>query len=114
MAIISFSQPTDFTINSGYAYSTTIGNALTWSISGAEDLTGLTVHLIDHVTGATIANATVVASGPSTIQQVAVDLTSSQTSALDSGTTYAYRLAAISSPNEILLAVGKLTVLPPF
>ena len=112
-SVVMNSQPGSagtFTVQQGYAYNSTLLNALVFNVTGFPDLTSATITLIDHATGNTLGTAVVTTGGaPPTVQVITVSFTAAQTLALPVGQG-TYSLKAVLSSVPLLLSVGPYLV----
>lgn len=97
----------DFRLTQGDVYSIALGNELSWTLTGAIDLTGETVIFYAIDAGISITG-TVTGAGTAT-QVVQAELTSNQSGALPL-TTRRYELRATVA--DVTLATGSLIVVP--
>ncbi|HLX53424.1 MAG TPA: hypothetical protein VKR58_05770 [Aquella sp.] len=102
----------NFAVEMGYAYSTTYLNAPVWALKGYPDITGEAITIVNKDTGATIATCTILVSGASITQTVALNLTTAQTLALTMG-IYTYNLVATVGSDKVILSTGQLNIIGP-
>jgi hypothetical protein len=102
----------NFSVEMGYAYSSTYLNAPVWSLIGYPDITGETITLVNKNTGTTIATATTLVSGPSITQTVTLDLTTVQTLAFTPGDIF-YNLVTTIGTDKVILSTGQLNIIGP-
>jgi hypothetical protein len=99
----------NFSVQQGTAYTQAFGNAFLFEFTGLQDLTGVTVDLVRHDTGATLCTLTAVTTGPGIVQVFAAAFSATTTAGLSAG-PLAYSLQAVISAVSYRLGGGTITV----
>lgn len=99
----------NFTVQQGSAYTQAFGNAFLFQFTGLQDLTGITVQMVNHSGGAVLSTLTAVTTGPGITQVFAATFTAMATTGLSVG-QITYTLQAVISATNYRLGGGTITV----